>query len=254
MVDPANIIITGAGSGLGRALAVEYASAGVTLGLIGRNRERLAETERLCTLQGARVQIAVIDVREPEKLQQWLQQFDDRFPVDLLIANAGVMHTPVRGRYIEDPLLIREILEINFFGVIHTVNPLLEKMRQRGKGRVAVISSLSAYRGIPAFPAYSAGKAAIKIYYDSLRGRYAAEGVFISVVCPSYIRTPMTDSMGLDPWMVTGVDRAARLIRHGIQARRALIAFPWYHRFGLWLLDLLPVRFADRLLQTFFAR
>lgn len=254
MDEPVNIIITGAGSGLGRALAVEYATAGVTLGLLGRNNERLAETERLCTLQGAVVQTTLIDVRDPEKIQEWLQQFDDRFPVDLLIANAGVMHTPVRGRYLEEPVLIREILETNFFGAVHTVNPLLERMRQRGRGRVAVISSLSAYRGIPAFPAYSASKAAIKTYYDSLRGRYSAEGVFISVVCPSYIRTPMTASLALDPWMFTGVERAARHIRHGIQARRALIAFPWYHRFGLWLLDLLPVRLADRLLQAFVAR
>lgn len=247
-------MITGAGSGLGRSLSLLYAGNDVTLGLIGRNSGRLAETADLCANKGAQVHTGLIDVRDGDGLQQWLTGFDDRYPVDLVIANAGVMHVVPPGTLHEPPEIVRELVDINFIGALNTVNPLLERMISRKQGRAAIISSLSAYHGIPAFPAYSASKAAIKAYYEALRAEYAARGVSISVVCPSYVRTPMTASVKIDQWLFTDVEKAAALIRKGIDKRKALIAFPWYHRLAIWLLDLFPVKLSDRIVLFFLSR
>src|ERR1700761_6479623 len=85
-----NIIITGASSGLGAALARAYAMPGVTLGLMGRNKARLAETASRCVDKGAKVQTGIIDIRDNEIVQEWIEQFDTSNPIDLVIANAGI--------------------------------------------------------------------------------------------------------------------------------------------------------------------
>lgn len=247
-----NIIITGASSGIGEALAKKYAMAGVQLGLIGRDQQRLADISSYCQQQGATVDVVSIDVRERDRLVQWIQDFDSVHPVDLVIANAGVMHTVSKSGQLESREIIDEIFAVNVTGAIDTVNPLLLKMARRGHGSVAIISSLSAYRGLPKFPAYAASKAAVKSYYEAIRGIYAKQGIYISVVCPSYIDTRMTDRLRIDKLLLMNVESAAARIQHGINQHRPLITFPWYHSIGLQLLRILPESIADRILMLVF--
>ena len=249
-----HIIITGASNGLGMALANKYAGQDVCLGLVGRNQDRLYSIANECENKGADVKTLVLDIRERGTLTRWIEEFDRSHPVDLIIANAGVHISPKNGEYIESQDDIDEIFDVNINGVIHLVNPVLQRMAARERGSVAIISSLSGYRGIPSFPAYSASKAAIKFYYEAVRALYRRKGVYISIVCPSYVDTDMTANMKVHPLMITGLDKAVDTIYRGIKHRRRLVAFPWYHALGLRLTSLLPEWLIDLILPKFLGK
>jgi short-subunit dehydrogenase len=243
-----NIIITGASNGLGMSIARRYAAPGVCLGLIGRHNDRLNEVSDWCRKTGTVVESVSMDVRDRDNLIKWIEMFDSRHPVDLVIANAGVMFTGKKGHPTEEKAVIDELFDVNFHGVIDTVNPLLVRMAGRGRGSAAIISSLSAYHGIPTFPAYSASKVAVKAYFEAIRGVYARQGVYISIICPSYVDTDMTGTLKINRFMLMDRERAVDKILHGIERHKALISFPWYHALGIRLLGLLPERLADRIL------
>ncbi len=243
-----NIIITGASNGLGMAMAKRYAKPDVCLGLIGRHRERLDSIARICRENGALVESISLDIRDRDNLINWIFRFDTDHPVDLVIANAGVMYSGKSGHPIEQKVIIDETFDVNFNAVINTVNPLLEKMQQRRHGSAAIISSLSAYHGIPTFPAYSASKVAVKAYYEAVRGLYTRDNVIITIVCPSYVDTDMTSTLKVNPFMLMSMDKAVDKIIHGIENRKALVSFPWFHAWGISLLRFLPERLADRIL------
>ena len=249
-----HILITGASSGLGLALALQYAAPGVSLALTGRDEQRLREAADRCRAQGAEVTTAVLDVREGFKLAEWIQALDERNPVDLVIANAGINYAVNGGSPMEPRAAIRNIIDTNVYGVIDTVNPLLQRMRARGRGAAVIIGSLSAYRGIPTFPAYAASKAAIRTYYESLRGVLHRDGVNITLACPGYIETPMTKNLRTSRWLQMQVDDAARVIVRGVARGRPRVTFPRLHFLGLWLLQWLPARWADRILVKLFAK
>ncbi|MEX2523395.1 MAG: SDR family NAD(P)-dependent oxidoreductase [Gammaproteobacteria bacterium] len=249
-----HIIITGASSGLGLALAKAYAAPGVTLGLTGRHRERLDQAADVCRQAGAEVITAILDVREGFKLAEWLQEFDDAHPVDLVIANAGVTYSVNGTTPLEPRAAIRDVFDTNFSGAVDTLNPLLERMRTRGKGHAVVISSLSAFRGIPLFPAYAASKAAVKSYYEAVRGALRRDGVIITLACPGFVETPMTEKLRTSNWRQLGVDDAARVIVRGVAKGRPTIVFPRLHFLGLWSLQWLPAKWADWVLLKLFLK
>ena len=243
-----NIIITGASNGLGMAMAKCYAAPGICLGLIGRNKDRLNQISDFCKHNGATVESASIDIRNTDILIEWITKFDYKHPVDLLIANAGVMHTTKPNNPRENNVIINEMFDINFNGVINTVNPILDRMTIRKSGSIAIVSSLATYYGIPSFPAYSASKAATKTYFEAIRGFYCRQGIYISIVCPSYINTDMTKNLKVNKFMLTSPEAAANRISRGIANHKLLISFPWYHSFGMQVLRLLPERLADKIL------
>ncbi|MEE9304201.1 MAG: SDR family NAD(P)-dependent oxidoreductase, partial [Thiotrichaceae bacterium] len=143
------ILITGASGGIGQALANRYAGSGVLLGLLGRNTSRLERVAHACEQKGAMTIIASIDVADREKLQQWITDFDRTHPVDLLIANAGVTSSIGANGEAESWDAISKVLDTNLYGVVAAIHPLIEPMRQRGAGQIAIVSSLAAYRGLP---------------------------------------------------------------------------------------------------------
>jgi len=243
-----NIVITGASSGLGEVLALHYSNPDVTLGLTGRNPERLARVAGDCRRKGAVTETALIDVQQRNVLESWLLQFDDRHPVDLIIANAGVLSSVSSNHLGESLEAIADIININFIGAIASVNPLLERMRDRRRGSIAVISSLSAYRGIPRMPAYAASKSALKSYFEAIRPVCASNNIAISVVCPSYIMTPMNNRGASGIKLSLSADRAAEIIETGINKKAALIVFPYSHLLGIRLLQLLPEKLSDYVL------
>lgn len=247
-----NILITGASSGLGRALAQRFAAPGIQLALLGRNKHELGITADLCRKQGASVVAASLDVRERKALQDWIADFDEKNPIDLVIANAGVMHA-FRPDHLPEPAeAIDETFATNFTGVVDTVNPLLNKMAARGGGRVAIISSLSAYHGLPSFPAYAASKAALKSYYEALRGLFARQKVIITLVCPGYIGTRMTESLQVRANQLMDANRTAARIERGIRQGKPQVTFPLFQAFGLQILHWLPQVIADRILLLYF--
>jgi short-subunit dehydrogenase len=245
------IAITGASSGLGAALALAYAGPHTALGLIGRNRERLARTEAACRAAGATVAVAAIDVTDADALAAWLAEFDRTHPVELLIANAGTSAGPDPDNPGEPAATTRRQIDVNLVGAVNTIAPLVPAMCGRGRGRIAAIASVAAYRGMPYSPGYCASKAGLRAYAEALRPSLAPYGVGVTVVCPGFFSSPMTDRWeGPTPFLASG-ERAARHVQRGIDRGRARVAFPWPLVFGMRFCDLAPAWLGDAILRGF---
>jgi len=245
--NPRSILITGGSSGIGAALARIYAASGVTLALCGRAAARLEAVAEACRAAGAEVRTATIDVREAASLAAWIAEIDAVAPLELVIANAGV--SAGTGGAGETEAQARRIFETNVTGVINTVMPAVEIMLPRGRGQVAIMASLAAYRGFPGAPAYCASKAAVRVWGEALRGHLHGAGIAVSVICPGYVRTPMTAANDFPMPLLMDAERAARIVRHGLERNRAHIAFPWPLYAAVRLLSALPPGLTDPVLR-----
>jgi short-subunit dehydrogenase len=246
MRDPRSILITGASSGIGAALAERYAAPGIRLALTGRDSGRLGAVADRCRAKGATVDETVLDVVDATALATWMHQMDDRQAFDLVIANAGV--SSGSGGNGESEAQAKRIFAVNVDGVLNTVLPVLGRMRARGRGQIAIMASLAAFRGFPGAPAYCASKAAVRVWGEALRGELLASGVGVSVICPGYIVTPMTATNKFHMPMLMDVGRAAAIIVAGLARGRARIAFPFPVYAVVRLIAALPTAWMDRVL------
>ncbi len=244
-----SILITGASSGIGRALALAYARPGISLSLTGRDRERLQDTASAAQAQGAEAATAQLDVRDQKAMAQWIGAVDARRPIDLAIANAGITTGLRPGQLAEDPAAVRAIVAINLIGALNTVEPLIAPMCARRRGQIAFIGSIAGIRGLPYAPAYCATKAAIHAYSESLRGRLAASGVKVSLIIPGFVKTPLNDSItAIKPLEIPDA-QAAALIKRGIEKERPVVAFPKSLYLLAGLARILPVRIVDKVMR-----
>lgn len=243
------IVITGASSGIGAALARYYAGPDVRLVLNGRNEDRLEAVAGDCRNCGAEVHTAIIDVRARDIMHQWLCNLDKRFALDLVIANAGISGGTGDGAIIEDAQQAQAIFDINLQGVLNTVDPVLPRMIERGSGQIALMSSLAAFSGWPGAPSYSASKAAVRIYGEALHGTVAGRGVKINVICPGFIKTPMTDANPYYMPFMISADCAAKNIAKGLGRNKMRIAFPWPTYAMAGLIGLLPGWLSGQILR-----
>ena len=237
---PKSVFITGASSGIGKELALAYAEDGVTLFLCGRNEARLDAVATACQQKGAEVHTYLFDVRESGAAESAVNQANSIRPVDLMIANAGVS-AGVLGMD-ETPVSSRTIFETNIFGVMNVVSPTIEVMKKNKSGHIAIISSLSGYRGMASCPAYSASKACVKAWGEALWGYLKPYGVHVTVVCPGFIETPLTDKNQFRMPFLMKADKAAALIKKRLMRRPPIVAFPWIMAFGAWIGGILPAR------------
>lgn len=245
------ILITGASNGLGSALAEYYAAPDTRLALIGRDQTRLEQISQVCQSAGATVHIASLDVTDQQALIAWITNFDNDYPIDLAIANAGVTNMLSKQGSGETLAAIEQVLATNLYGVIYTLHPLIERMRTRKQGQLALISSLAAWRGMPITPIYCASKAAIKAWGESLRGWLAPEGVKVNVVCPGFVKTDLSDQFpGTRPTMISP-EQAACIIAKGLARNQAVIAFPFPLTWGMWFVSVLPFPLASYFLGLF---
>ncbi len=244
---PSSILITGASSGIGAALALEFAGPGVRLALTGRNEDRLNAVAEKCRAAGAEPRADVLDVCERGRMATLIAEVDHGAPLDLVIANAGISAgTGVGG---ETKAQTRRVVATNLDGVLNTVLPAVDCMRPRGRGQVAIMSSLAAFRGFPGAPAYCASKAAVRVWGEALRGDLHGAGIGVSVICPGYVRSPMTAVNTFSMPLLMDAERAARIIRRGLARNRPRIAFPWRLYAAVWLISTLPPRLTDPLLR-----
>jgi NADP-dependent 3-hydroxy acid dehydrogenase YdfG len=243
------IAITGASSGLGRALAIAYAHPGVTLHLSGRNAARLAEVTATCRSLGAAVTEALADVTSSQVMESWI---DSLGKLDLVIANAGVSAGPGEANT-ESPAQIDAIFGTNVAGVFNTMLPAIAAMAKQAigangnRGRIAVIGSIAGLIALPTSPAYSAAKAALDFWVRASTPNLARDAIALTLVRPGFIRTPMTRR---NPYKMPGImdaDQAAAIIRMGLAGGRARITFPYW--FGLFarLGELVPKSLLARL-------
>ncbi len=247
MMKNINVLITGASSGIGEALAEYYAANGVArLFICGRNAERLEKVRASCVALGAEVFAEVLDVADSKAMAEWVARCNDIAPLNLAIANAGM------GTVNETDDSIRNTFATNVNGVINTVLPVLQAYRARPAQyaedkAVAVVSSMAGYHGLPTCPAYSASKACVKAWGEALRPVLKREGIRMSVICPGFVRSRITDQNTCPMPFFMEAPQAAKIIAEGIKANKGIIAFPWPLRFVVWLVSVLPNCVSDLL-------
>jgi short-subunit dehydrogenase len=222
-----DVLITGASSGIGKALAEALAAPGVSLHLSGRDAVRLAETVASCRSRGATVREAVLDVTDAAGMAEWVQGAQK---LDLVVANAGI--SGGTGTAHEPVAQARRIFAVNVTGVLNTALPAIEMMvaqppgAEGRRGHVAVVASIAAFIAAPGAPAYCASKSAVQRWAEALDVTERRRGIRVTAVCPGYVRTPMTARNPFPmPFLMDG-EVAARRILAGLAAGRVRVVFP----------------------------
>jgi short-subunit dehydrogenase len=239
------VVITGASSGIGAALAREYAKRGASLGLIARRHAPLA---RLAGELGVECALYAADVRDRYAMRAASEDFRLRFGgPDIVIGNAGVSAGTLTERPDDHPVF-QEILDINVVGLFNTFQPFLPHMRNAASGTLVGVASVAGFRGLPGAGAYSASKAAAIAYLESLRVELRGSGVSVVTICPGYIATPMTAGNPYPmPFMLEPQDAARRMAR-AIERRKRWTVIPWQMRLAGAALRVMPHTLYDYLL------
>lgn len=236
-MDFRTIVITGASSGIGAALARSLAAPGRTLALLGRNAERLESVAAACRAKGAACRIASLDVSDTDRLSIFLEEVGREAPIDLLIANAGILEGRSADQAVEDGKVARRVLETNLLAAVDIVHLVLPAMRRERRGQIVLVASLASLVPLPDAPAYSASKAGLLSYGLALRDAVAAEGIRVVVACPGFVATAMADKhLGPRPGEISADDAAERILA-GLRRNRGMIGFPflpfWLSRLSL---------------------
>lgn len=235
-----NILITGASSGIGKALAIRYANANARLILFARNTEKLKHVAKSCEQKQATAIIHSIDITETEAVQKLVASIDAKYPIDLVICNAGVTSVLDDEGNAESWSTINHVIDTNLYGVLATLNPLISELQKRKRGQIAIVSSLAAYYGMPITPIYCASKAALKGYGESLRGWLKQDGINVSMIYPGFVKSDLSNKFTSDKPFMISPEKAADIIHRGIKNNKASISFPFPLNFGIWGLSVLP--------------
>jgi short-subunit dehydrogenase len=235
-----SVVITGASSGIGAALARAYAGPGVLLALHGRNDERLTQVADSCRARGATVVTHQGDVTDQTHMATWLANVHQQSPLGLVIANAGISGGPANSAHgLESAAQVQAIFATNVQGVLNTLLPCVPLMQAAG-GHLAIISSLASFLPFPSAPAYSASKAAVRFWGEALGVALRPRGIFVSVVCPGFIKTPLTATNNFHMPFLMSPEQAAEKMMLGLAQHQPLVVFPLALAWPLQFLAMLP--------------
>ena len=234
------VAITGAGSGIGYALALFHAKAGDVLHLAGRNLDKLEKIKAVCKAEGINVFLSELDVRSKDQVQSWLQGVAATGAIDIVYANAGVTNGVASNEKNERLDDMETLLQTNLAGAIYTLSAAAEIMISQGHGHLVAVSSLAAYVGFSGSPAYCASKAGLKVYCESLQRLLKSENVGLTVVYPGYVTSPMSARVTSAKPMTVSAEKAAQLIAGAAAQKKKQYGFPWLLWTGVRILSVLP--------------
>jgi short-subunit dehydrogenase len=221
------VFLTGASSGIGEALAIALAKKGAILGLLARRRELLEKLQRNCEKAGGIARSYAVDVADEEAVQgavnEFLLEFDH---IDIMIANAGIGGNNKETRALQ-PLAVRKVVEINLLGAVNSVHAVLPHMLDRGRGHLVAISSLAGFRGLPKSAAYSASKAGMTAFFESVRLDVKHLGIDVTIIQPGFIKTPLTAGREAKMPFLMELHDSIPLFIKSIERKKRFAAFPW---------------------------
>ena len=234
------IFITGASSGIGEALAIEYAKRGAILGLCARRTEKLNNVANKCKELGAKeVLVYTLDVTDESQSTKIAKQFSDHVQeIDIVIANAGVAYSDKISS--GDPSQINKVISTNVIGVTNTIIPFVPKMKETNSGKIVIISSIASFRPIAFHGGYSSSKAAVRMLADSWRMALKKYNIQLTSICPGFIVSEMTDVNKFPMPFLLQTDDAARKMVKAIDKGKKTYILPWQYKTIIYLTRWLP--------------
>jgi short-subunit dehydrogenase len=236
MTEKKIIWITGASSGIGKALAIKFAEKGWTVAASARRKNLLEDLNKF----NPNIYSFPLDVTEIENCKLIANKIIEKFGgIDICVFGTG-MHDPKSEKRF-NLNKIREIMEVNYFGTMNSINSIYEYFSKKKNGQISIISSVAGYRGLPAAGAYCASKAALTSYAESLNFDMKMKNVRVSLISPGFIKTPMTDQNDFPMPMIKSPEFAANEIFKGLTEKKSFeIHFPKAFTYFLKFLQILP--------------
>lgn len=229
------VFITGGTSGIGLELAKLYASRGWKVGVCGRDQKKFEESFQIPL---DNVTYYSVDVADRASLKAAIADFSKSIGLDLLIANAGISFK--NKTKIPDFDWSYKMVHVNLLGVMYAFEAALDLMVPRSKGQLVAISSIAGYNGLPGVSAYSATKAAVQKYCESLHLDLRQFNIDVTTICPGFVETPLTSSNTHSMPFIVKAPRAAELIARAIEKKKMIYHFPFFFATLVRLLGILP--------------
>ena len=240
-----NIWITGASSGIGKALAIKFANEGWQVAASARRESLLKELSN----QYTNIQSFPLDVTDSDKCKSVFKDIIEKFEnIEICVFGTGI-HDPQSEKKFNLEK-IKKIMEVNFFGTMNSINSVYDYFGQRKVGQISIISSVAGYRGLPAAGAYCASKSALTSFTESLHFEMKRKNVRVSLISPGFIKTPMTDQNDFPMPMIKSPEFAADQIYNGLIKKSGFeIHFPKVFTFFMKFLRILPSSIYFRFLE-----
>jgi short-subunit dehydrogenase len=232
------VCITGASSGLGRAMAIEFVRRGAAVGVLARREDRLRQLCDELRSSGSRAEYAVADAADRTGMRTALKSLSDRLgPCDILVANAGVGSSNTATDLNVDGA--EAVVRTNLLGPMYAFEAVLPTMLARGSGHLVGVASVAAFKGLPTAAAYCASKAGLFAYLESIRISMRSTNIAVTTICPGFVHTEMTAKNEKMLWVLQA-EAAARLMVRAIERRRKVFCFPKRMRGLIWLTKWAP--------------
>ena len=240
------VFLTGASSGIGEALAIALARKGAILGLVARREELLADIAAKCEAVDGTARSFACDVVHAEALQTAADKFRYEFGhIDIMIANAGIGGNDTATRAYE-PASVKKLLDINLLGSVNSIHAVLTHMIEHGSGHLVGISSLAGFRGLPKSAAYSASKAGMTAFFESVRLDHQKNNIAVTIIHPGFIRTPLTAGRANTMPFLMELDDAIPHFISAIEKKKKFAAFPWQLATVVRLAKIMPAWLYDK--------
>jgi len=249
-----NVVITGASSGIGEALAVELAKRGwERIALLGRRADALESVAKEVLSEGSKPMAIVCDVRDAQSVRDAVARVEAEWgAVDLAIANAGIgFPTPAHRFKLDDA---KAIMQTNFDGMLHLWDAVSPKMLARYEGHFVAIASLAGLRGLPGSSVYSASKAAMQAWMEASRAELTGSGIAMTIVNPGFVATPMVEKNRFKMPFLMQTRDAVRTIADGIERQARVVEFPFGTSLLMRTLRFVPSPIFDRLVRPWARR
>lgn len=238
------VFITGGTTGIGAEMARIYAFKGWKVGVCGRDKKKFEETFQV---PNQHISFYQVDVANREDLKAAIADFSKSIGLDLLIANAGIGYK--YKTKVPDFEWSYKMVHVNFLGVMYAFEAALDVMIPRSKGQLVAISSIAGYNGLPGVSAYSATKAAVLRYCESLHLDLKQFNIDVTTICPGFIETPMTSTNNHSMPFIVKAPKAAELIVRAIEKKKMVYAFPFFFASLVRILSMLPRTWYKRVMK-----